>query len=52
MDADGWRRVFVSRDYGDARRKAIALLIKEICIEEIDDSSFVTINGIKNGTAQ
>ena len=52
MDADGWRQILLSRDYGDGRRKAIALLIKKICIEEIDDSSFVTINDIKNGTTQ
>ena len=42
MDEDGWRRILVSRDYGDAGndlRKVIASLIKKICIEEIDDSS-------------
>ena len=42
MDADGWRRILVSRDYGDAGndlRKAIALLIKKTCFEELDDSS-------------
>ena len=42
MNADCWRRILVSRDYGDAGndlRKAIASLIKKICIEEIDDSS-------------
>ena len=52
MDANGWGQIMISRDYGDASndlRKATALLIKKICIEEIDDSS-VTINGIKTGT--
>ena len=52
MDANGWGQIMISRDYGDAGndlRKATALLIKKICIEEIDDSS-VTINGIKTGT--
>ena len=52
MDANGWGQIMVSRDYGDAGkdlRKAIASLIKKICIEEIDDSS-VTINGIKAST--
>ena len=40
IDTDSWRRNLVSRDYRDAGndlRKAIALLIKKICIEEIDD---------------
>ena len=39
MDAAGWRQILVSRDYGDANnnlRKAIALLTKKICIEEIE----------------
>ena len=52
MDANGWGQIMISRDYGDTGndlRKATALLIKKICIEEIDDSS-VTINGIKTGT--
>ena len=52
MDANGWGQIMISRDYGDASndlRTATALLIKKICIEEIDDSS-VTINGIKTGT--
>ena len=42
MDAGGWRRVLVSRDYGDAGNdlhKGIASVIKKISIEEIDDSS-------------
>ena len=42
MDADGWRRILVSRDYGDPGNnlhKAVASLIKKICIKEIDDSS-------------
>ena len=42
MDANGWRRILVSRDYdegGNDLRKAIGSLIKKICIEEIDDSS-------------
>ena len=42
VDADGWRRILVSRDYGDSGndlRKAIASLIKKICIEKIEDSS-------------
>ena len=42
MDADGWRQILVSRDYGDAGndlRKAIASLIKKKSIEEIEDSS-------------
>ena len=41
IDANGWRRIVVSSDYGDAGndlRKAIASLIKKICIEEINDS--------------
>ena len=40
MDTDGWRRNLVSRDYrnaGNDLRKAVASLIKTICIEEIDD---------------
>ena len=40
MDTDGWGRNLVSKDYRDAGndlRKAIASLIKKICIEEIDD---------------
>ena len=39
MDADGWRRILVSRDYADAGndlREAIASLTKKICIEEIE----------------
>ena len=46
IDADGWRRILVLIDYGDADndlRKAykenIASLIKKICIKEIGDSS-------------
>ena len=42
MDADSWRRILVSRGYGNAGnnlRKAIALLIKKTCIEKIDDPS-------------
>ena len=42
MDAGGWGRVLVSRDYGEAGndlRKGIASLIKKICIKEIDVSS-------------
>ena len=39
IDAGGWRQILVSRDYGNASnnlRKAIALLTKKICIEEIE----------------
>ena len=42
MDADGWRRIVVSRDSGDPVKnihKAVASLIKKIFIKEIDDSS-------------
>ena len=42
MDANRWRRILLSRDYGDAGndlRKAITFLIEKICIEEIEDSS-------------
>ena len=46
MDTDGWRRNLVSRDYrnaGNDLRKAVALLIKTICIEEIDDWSLAPL---------
>ena len=41
MDADGWRQILMSRDYGDAGNnlcKTIASFIKKICIKEIDYS--------------
>ena len=46
IDTNGWRRILVLGDYGDASndlRKAIASLIKKICIEEIDDSSLLSL---------
>ena len=46
MDADGWRRILTSKDYGDAGsdlRKAISSLIKVICIREINDQSLTPL---------
>ena len=42
MDADGWRRILYSNNFGDANvdlRKAIANFIKKICPEEISTTS-------------
>ena len=42
MDEDDWRRILVSRDYGNAGNdlhKAIASFIKKIYIKKINDSS-------------
>ena len=46
MDADGWRRILISHDYSDAGsdlRKAIASLIKMICIREVNDQSLTPL---------
>jgi len=46
MDADSWRRILISRDYGDYGadlRMAIASMIKKICIEKIYDSSLIPL---------
>ena len=46
MDADGWRRILTSRDYGDTGsdlRKAIASMIKTICTKEINDLSLAPL---------
>lgn len=46
MGADGWRRILISRDYGDASnnlRKAKASRINKIDIEEINYLSFSTL---------
>ena len=45
MDADGWRRILCSNNFGDTNldlRKAIANFIKKICTEEISTTSFET----------
>ena len=42
IDSDGWKRILTSKDYGDANRdlrRALALMIKSICTESIDDNS-------------
>ena len=46
MDADGWRQILVSKDYGDTvndLHKAVTSLIEKICMEEIDDSSLSSL---------
>ena len=48
MDEDDWRRILVSRDYGNAGNnlhKAIASFIKKICIKKINDSSLSPLMG-------
>ena len=45
MDADGWRRILCSNNFGDTNvdlRKAIANFIKKICTEEISVTSIET----------
>ena len=45
MDADGWRRIFCSNNFGDTNvdlRKAIANFIKKICTDEISTTSIET----------
>ena len=42
MDADGWRKILVSRVYGETGsdlRKAFAETVKKICIENVSDDS-------------
>lgn len=46
LDADGWRRILVSRDYGETGtdlRKAIASLIRKVCSVEVKDSSLAPL---------
>jgi len=46
LDADGWRRILISRDYGEVGvdlRKAIASLIRRICTVEINDVSLAPL---------
>ena len=46
LDADGWRRILVSRDYGDVGvdlRKAVASVIRRICTAEIKDLSLTPL---------
>ena len=45
MDADGWRRILCSNNFGDTNvdlRKAVANFIKKICTEEISTTSIET----------
>ena len=46
LDADGWRRILVSRDYGDTGtdlRKAVAALVRRICSVDVKDSSLAPL---------
>lgn len=46
IDADGWRQILTSKDYGDSGndlRKAIAALVKAICIDKIDNFSLAPL---------
>ena len=46
LDADGWRRILVSRDYGDTGtdlRKAVAALVRKICSVEVKDPSLAPL---------
>ena len=50
MDADGWRKVLVSRVYGDAGkdlRRAYAKFVKVLCVKEIEDASLEAYLGCR-----
>ena len=42
LDADGWRRMLTSREFGTSStdlRKTLAQLIKRLCIEELESTT-------------
>ena len=44
LDADGWRRLFTSRQYGNSSsdlRKAFANFIKKLCVEELESTKSI-----------
>ena len=46
MDADGWRKILTSKMYGDTGRdlrRALATVIKKICVEDITDNSLESL---------
>ena len=46
MDADGWRKILTSKMYGDTGRdlrRALATVIKKMCVEDITDNSLESL---------
>ena len=50
MDADGWRKVIVSKVYGDVRndlRKSLAQTVRKMCTEHVSDNSLEAFNACR-----